>query len=38
MRHPMFARPLVNRNPDNTNNRYAAGWESGMWRMPPADI
>ena len=38
MRHPMFARPLVNRNPDNTNNRYAAGWEAGMWRMPPADI
>ena len=37
MRHPMFARPLVNRNPDNTNNRYAAGWEAGMWRMPPAD-
>lgn len=38
MRHPMFARPLVNRNPDNTNNRYAAGWEDGMWRLPPADI
>ena len=38
MRHPMFARPLVNRNPDNTSNRYAAGWEAGMWRMPPADI
>lgn len=38
MRHPMFARPLVNRNPDSTNNRYAAGWEAAMWRMPPADI
>jgi len=38
MRHPMFARPLVNRNTDNTNTRYAAGWEAGMWRLPPADI
>ena len=38
MRHPMFARPLVNRNPGNTNNAYAAGWEDGMWRMPPATI
>jgi hypothetical protein len=36
MRHPMFARAMVNRNPANTNVVYAAGYEAGMWRMPPA--
>ena len=35
MRHPMFARAMVNRNPATTNNTYAAGYEAGMWRMPP---
>lgn len=35
MRHPMFARAMVNRNPATTNNVYAAGYEAGMWRMPP---
>ena len=35
MRHPMYARALVNRNPANTNTRYAAGHEAAMWRMPP---
>lgn len=36
MRHPMFARAMVNRNPANTNVIYAAGYEAAMWRMPPA--
>jgi catechol 2,3-dioxygenase-like lactoylglutathione lyase family enzyme len=35
MRHPMYARALINRNPANTNNDYAAGHEAAMWRMPP---
>ena len=35
MRHPMYARPLVNRNPGTTNNHYAAGHEAAPWRMPP---
>jgi hypothetical protein len=35
MRHPMYARPLVNRNPANTTNGYAAGQEAAMWRMLP---
>ena len=35
MRHPMYARALVNRNPANTNTRYGAGHEATMWRMPP---
>ena len=36
MRHPMFARALVNRNPEQTNNRYSPGHEAAMWAMPPA--
>jgi catechol 2,3-dioxygenase-like lactoylglutathione lyase family enzyme len=35
MRHPMYARALVNRNPANTNTRYAAGHEAAAWQMPP---
>ena len=35
MRHPMYARTLVNRNPVSTNSRYAAGHEAAQWRMPP---
>jgi catechol 2,3-dioxygenase-like lactoylglutathione lyase family enzyme len=33
MRHPMFARPLVNRNPAVTNSAYAAGHENAAWQM-----
>ncbi len=35
MRHPMYARALVNRNPAVTNAAYAAGHEAAAWRMPP---
>jgi catechol 2,3-dioxygenase-like lactoylglutathione lyase family enzyme len=35
MRHPMYARALVNRNPANTNTRYAPGHEDAAWHMPP---
>ena len=35
MRHPMYARQLVNRDPDISNNRYASGHEAAPWRMPP---
>ena len=35
MRHPMYARRLVNRNPAITNVDYAAGFEPAMWRLPP---
>jgi hypothetical protein len=34
MTHPLFARPLVNRNPDQTNNAFAAGHETRSWSMP----
>ena len=34
MRHPLFARPLVNRNPAQTNRAYAPEWDAGRWAMP----
>ena len=34
MRHPMFARALVNRNPAVTNALYATGQEGWAWTMP----
>jgi len=33
MTHPLFARPLVNRNPDQTNTRYAPGHDAWSWQM-----
>jgi hypothetical protein len=33
MRHPMYARALVNRNPDQTNARYTPGAEAWNWAM-----
>jgi catechol 2,3-dioxygenase-like lactoylglutathione lyase family enzyme len=34
MRHPLYARPLVNRNPANADGVFAAGHEAAMWRLP----
>jgi hypothetical protein len=36
MRHPLYARPLVNRNPAITTSHYASGHEAAPWQMPPA--
>ena len=33
MRHPMYARALINRNPTQTNNDYAPGQENAIWSM-----
>ena len=33
--HPMFMRPLVNRNPEQTNRTYAPGHEQWAWAMGP---
>jgi hypothetical protein len=33
--HPMFLRPLVNRNPVQTNRTYAAGHDQAQWAMAP---
>ena len=35
MRHPLYGRRLVNRNPAVSNDAYATGHEEGVWRMPP---
>lgn len=35
MRHPMYARALVNRDPAITTAHYATGHEAARWRMPP---
>jgi catechol 2,3-dioxygenase-like lactoylglutathione lyase family enzyme len=35
MRHPLYARALVNRDPAITNTHYASGHEAAVWRMPP---
>jgi hypothetical protein len=34
MRHPMYARPLVNRNPAQSNRSYAPGYETLSWSLP----
>ncbi len=34
MTHPLFARPLVNRNPDQTNTAFAPGYEARSWAQP----
>ena len=36
MTHPLCARPLVNRNPAQTNNAYAPGHEVQPWALPYA--
>ena len=34
MTHPLYGRPLVNRNPDQANTTYAPGYEVRPWAMP----
>jgi hypothetical protein len=34
MRHPLYARPLVNRNPSQTNRNYAPDWDAWRWALP----
>jgi catechol-2,3-dioxygenase len=33
MRHPLYARPLVNRNPAQSNRAYAPGYEELSWSL-----
>jgi hypothetical protein len=33
--HPMFMRPLVNRDPSQTNRNYAQGHDQWLWAMGP---
>jgi catechol-2,3-dioxygenase len=34
--HPLYARPLVNRNAEQTNRDYAPGYDAGHWAMAAA--
>ncbi len=34
MRHPMFGRTFINRNPDMTNRNFIPGYEVGLWALP----
>jgi hypothetical protein len=34
MRHPLYARPLVNRNPAQSNRSFAPGYEDQSWSLP----
>ena len=36
MTHPLYGRPLVNRNPDQTNTAYAPGYQDAPWALPHA--
>jgi hypothetical protein len=36
LKHPLFGRPFVNRNPAQSNRVFAAGYESQSWSMPAA--
>ena len=35
MRHPLYARVLVNRNPEASNLRYAPGHDAALWSLFP---
>jgi catechol-2,3-dioxygenase len=35
--HPMYLRPLVNRNPATTNQNYANGYDAWLWAMDPEE-
>ncbi|MBT7666362.1 MAG: hypothetical protein HN608_15700, partial [Rhodospirillaceae bacterium] len=34
MTHPLWGRPFVNRNPESTNQTFAAGYEHRSWSVP----
>jgi hypothetical protein len=35
--HPMYLRPLVNRNPGTSNQNYANGYDAALWAMAPEE-
>jgi catechol-2,3-dioxygenase len=37
MRHPLYNRPLVNRNPEQTNRNYAPGRDAAAWSLAHRD-
>lgn len=34
MTHPLYARPLINRNPEQTNRAFAPGYDNQPWASP----
>jgi len=36
MTHPLYARPLVNRNPEQSNLAFGPGHEDRSWALPYA--
>jgi len=36
MTHPLFGRPMINRNPMQTNNSFAPGYDDRPWATPIA--
>jgi len=34
MTHPLFGRPMINRNPAQTNNSFSAGYDDRPWSAP----
>jgi hypothetical protein len=34
--HPLYARPLVNRDPVQTNRDYTPGYDARQWALRPA--
>jgi len=36
--HPMYLRPLINRNPLMTNNNYAPGYDEASWAIDPLAV
>ncbi|MEX2617080.1 MAG: hypothetical protein WD767_13370 [Alphaproteobacteria bacterium] len=34
MTHPLYGRPMINRNPAQTNNAFAPGYDDRAWAMP----
>jgi catechol-2,3-dioxygenase len=36
--HPMYLRPLINRNPMMTNNNYAPGYDELPWAVAPQEV
>jgi len=36
--HPMYLRPLINRNPMVTNNNYAPGYDEASWAIDPLAV
>jgi predicted enzyme related to lactoylglutathione lyase len=37
LKHPLYMRPLVNRNPEQNIMRYSPGYDAFNWAMPPAN-